>query len=229
MKTINFSESFFRWFLKEQKTHGRFTIEAALRIFSATGEMQKEYFLLAGVMASNVFHSDNFIIKPVYFYQPAFSMDDHKLMRTYITQSKIMDTFGSNSNMFKETDFHIVKSEAKVICDNSSVISHTLSYHKLNCISRFNQNEKYIYEIEYPVKHINLNDFQFQVETGPVLLPGLKNPENFQEMEIAYLTFRDFKSGELARYAQAPINNVEFNRGYLNIDKRDIQTKFLTY
>jgi hypothetical protein len=79
MRIIDFNRSYILWHTKKDNSYGRFSIVCQLIIG------KKEYFLVSGVMACNMYSDSDLIIYPSYRYEAVLSLEEYHIFRTGLT------------------------------------------------------------------------------------------------------------------------------------------------
>ena len=206
MKTIDFRKSFITWQINEE-LHGRFSIEACLRIQHPATEIKKNYYLLSKVLACNVLEKAEMIHQPEYMFQAVFSETDFKIFRINNSLGSTKDNTGLIADSFKHVDFHIEYTNETAGLSHKEVCEATLHHQSLTSIVSFTA-DNYIYEMEFPVKHINFktSDNSWQIETGPVLASGKKNALEIENLTLAFIALN---------------HNGDFNQALLDTEKEN--------
>jgi len=93
--------------------------------------------------------------------------------QTYLQHKPVRDSSDKNKHLFKEVELRIIKQAAIALHDFEAIEHHFDMFSQLSARITFPQDGTTSIELEFPVKHINLQRTQrfFQVETGPVLFP----------------------------------------------------------
>ncbi len=90
---------------------------------------------------------------------------------------------------FVDAHLDLVEVEAELLSDTGAIVDAVLANDLLVGVHRF-ENERYLAEIEYPVKTINANerDVVYQTDTGPIPVPDLAvEPEDLlASIELAF-------------------------------------------
>lgn len=153
---IDFNNSFISWRTNEN-SFGKFNAESGLFFKNI------RWILGAKVTACNMYVDKPLIKTPGYYFQPLFSESECKIFRTYITNKATDDEQFKASEKFKSHDVNIVelpRYEKSELSDKSN----NKTYQGIITASE--------YELQFPVKHYNVKDSSFQVETGPVAFPA---------------------------------------------------------
>ena len=111
--------------------------------------------------------------KQNYLFQIVASQDRHTIFRSYLQHKPESDSSDKNEELFKEMDLRIIRQAAVALHDFEAIEHHFDMFSQLSARITFPQDGTTSIELEFPVKHINLQRTQrfFQVETGPVLFP----------------------------------------------------------
>jgi len=180
-KCIDFARTRIYWNHGSDKSHGSFSVEAILRVFDDNGNLEELFALGAGVLAGNVYSSEQLVKQPNYLFQIAASSDRHVIFRTY-TKAKFLswktlfgkgrenDSYDGNE-IFESLTVDLRSKNAKRLERDGDIASHYLSHAEFSCQIKIPLTGNCRMELEFPVKHINLHPISkaFQVETGPIL------------------------------------------------------------
>jgi hypothetical protein len=216
-KVTDLNQTFVTWQTKEN-LYGRFSVESACHIYDTDKNNTASYYLTSGVMACKVFEDENMISNPPYLFQGIFSKDEYYILRSSQGKANVKDTYGINNLGFlsltidaplvsyQEIDYEQINS---VLADNCYVQASQL-------LSDATTSQTYL--LEFPVKHININNSsnQYQIETGPVIIP-FPSHHGISSMQTAYIAANQM--GDV---------NFILNKRNSNTYKEIIKTKGLT-
>jgi hypothetical protein len=207
---IDFDRSRIYWNHGSDKSHGSFKVEAILRVFGASGDMEELFALGAGVIAGNMYAPGKLVKQPAYLFQIAASNDRHVIFRTY-TKAKFFslntlfgkgregDSYGSNQ-LFESLVVNLKSQNAKKLETSEGIESHYLRYADFSCLIKIPFVDNRRLELEFPVKHFNLHPTSkmFQVETGPILFVrpeclSQKKPDLLKELIPSFIHFNSFE------------------------------------
>jgi hypothetical protein len=175
---IDFRNSFINW-QTHDNSFGKFNAESAVL-------WKNEWWLLGSkVIACNMYQNSELVKTPAYYYQPAFSRKEGRIFRTYLDTGKTND-----EGFFLQDKF-------KVAGITIETISHYAA-HQLKA-SAGKENYQCIistpqYQLQFPLKHYNIFEGKYQVETGPVALP-IK-----EQLCTAYVVFNSDRGFEALIY-----------------------------
>lgn len=162
------------------------------------------YCLGSQVLAGHVYGTGGLVIRPTYLFQIAASQDRHKIFRTYLQHRPASDSSGRNAGKFKEMNLRVVKQTAVVLHDFAAIEQHFDKYSQFSARIPLPQDGTTVIEMEFPVKHINLQRTQrrFHIETGPILFPtrihsGLDTDHSLPEFNAAFVHFNCFDKIEV--------------------------------
>ena len=170
------NKSNLRW---SGNSEGIFNLVSLTKLkFTQTSNAEIIFGLGNSVMAGNVYHSKNLLKQPPYLFQLAGSFNYQIIYRTFLkyrsnfsynNEKNIDDSY--RENLFDKFQINILKKKCSLITSFNEL--YESGFHcKLMCCVVFNIDNKYV-EVEFPINHINLKKEtkEWQVETGPVLLP----------------------------------------------------------
>jgi hypothetical protein len=158
---VDFQNSFLEWETKENSI-GRFSAEAV--IFSG----DKGFILGSEVLACNVYNTNDFFKKPVYKFQPLFSNHHQLIYRTFTEDNTSNDSSSFDQEIFNRVNCHVQELKAYEVIDNIEILNRAFKNEKkFQMLITINKHQ-----LQFPVKHINVNleESRFQIETGPVVV-----------------------------------------------------------
>ncbi|HAS47576.1 MAG TPA: hypothetical protein DCS93_44275 [Microscillaceae bacterium] len=200
-QTLDFCNSFVSWVTKNEQSYGRFQLEATLQI-KTPGVATKEYYLLSGVMAGNLYKSHQLVKAPPYYFQAVMSKTDYKVFRVYALQSKNEDSFQTINDTFEQVNFDLHYTTADQLAQVNEVIDASFANAKLNAKVQITTQDHTYLLLTFPIKHINVNQSKtiFQVETGTVMLPNAQYVQkpSIAHIDLAYINFNNQSKAEFA-------------------------------
>ncbi|OFX78119.1 MAG: hypothetical protein A2X12_05995 [Bacteroidetes bacterium GWE2_29_8] len=226
-KIADFENSYVTWQTIKQETYGRFAIDSIVEVFDKNNIKLETYYLLSSVFACNVFESNDVIKKPTYTFQAIFSHNMFKIYRNYAINDKLEDNYDIIEKIFKHIDYHIVLKNATKIKNFQDLKEGYLSYKKIVSMSTI-KIKQYRYDIYFPVKHLNidLNNFNFQIETGPILLPEKSKNTHIDNLLITYVALNNFNGIHFVNFVSTKIKKLnKIIRFFDNIDYYSTKNK----
>lgn len=200
MQAVDFQNSYLLWITKDRKINGRFSIEATCRITDIENNILQEYYLLSGVMASNVFEGNGLIKNPPYLYQAVFSQNEFKIFRTFFFQQNILDDFGFILDRFEKVETVLKRKNFEEYNKLSTHHKAETFRNSMNGSISGHINQKYKFTLEFPIKHINIDDQNIQVETGNIIFPDFKEKMDINNLKLSFVTIRNFTLIEFCCY-----------------------------
>ena len=179
-----------------QAYHVRFTLEAACTVEHHAAGTTAELFLGAPCRSEYTIASRNLFQVPSGEYRMAFSRTAKLSLATGpSTDAEPVSTEPLGTGYQDHTIDIRALPGASRLTDAAAVVEATLRHDLLNAQSRY-VREGFTVTVEYPVNLINLNeeDAEFQVCTGPVLLPDLATWDGQQPARVflAHAAFSAF-------------------------------------
>ena len=202
-KIVDFSSSSVSWL---GESEGTFKIASVLNTLHPDGT--KELFALTeNVLAGNVYAEQNLIKSPPYLFQLVMSKNYQKIMRTdldnfqfwlspkRIFRNKIKDTEG---NIFRDnTHFNLKYRKSRLNTLDDIFIKNRDNFDRVARLSFLkNQIE---FSAEFPIRHLNTKSHskEWQVETGPVLLPIFSKRVDKIELVPSFVFFNSLSSVDI--------------------------------
>lgn len=188
MEVPDFLNANIHWITHPEGIEGIWEVASVLRLSPKNGSEQCSV-LGAGVFAGRIFAEHPLVDTNTYFYQFAVS-DNHqyKIFRTGI--NAVGDTSEEIEKRFKAVN---------IMCpwiDLAQVKLQPNFMHALSMIVKVTtQMSDGRAELFFPIKHANFchqHQFQFQVETGPILLPDNLLDTGIENLTIGYAYFNSF-------------------------------------
>lgn len=170
---IDFANSSLTWLTRAEESYGRFAVESVCTVRDRVHNIERTYCLGAAVLAGHVYGPDALVLKPQYLFQIVASETHHSIFRSYARHKRDRDSSGGNAAIFKRMDVRVIKEPADILGGYSEIESHFERHSRLSARVNIAHSEGVVSEIEFPVKHINVQKARnlFQVETGPILFP----------------------------------------------------------
>lgn len=196
---VDFHASSMTWLGEAGESYGRFALEVLCFLRHEPTASASFYCLGAQVLAGHVYGTDELVIKPNYLFQIVASQNSHEIFRTYLRHRPESDSSGRNAGKFKVMDLRVVKQAASVLKDFTEIEQHFDKYSQFSARITLPQDGATMIEIEFPVKHINLQRCQrrFHIETGPILFPtrihaGWETGHSLPKFNTAFIHFNSF-------------------------------------
>ena len=204
MDRIDFQNSSMTWLGEARESYGRFALESLCFLRDEPTASTIFYCLGAQVLAGHVYGTDGLVIKPNYLFQIVASQNSHAIFRTYLRHRPASDSSGLNAGKFKEMNLRVVRQAAVVLHDFAAIEQHFDKYSQFSARITLPQEGATVIEIEFPVKHMNLQRVQrrFHIETGPILFPmrihsGWNTDHSLPEFNAAFIHFNCFDKIEI--------------------------------
>ncbi len=204
MDGIDFQNSSLTWLTEGGESYGRFALESVCFVRDESSGTTDTYGLGAEVLAGEVYGTAGLVMRPNYLFQIAASRNAHAIFRTYARHRPDRDSSGANAASFKEMDLRVVKRGAVVLHDIAAIEEHFDRHSQFSARVTLPQVGATVVEIEFPVKHINLQRAhrRFQVETGPILFPtrihaGRVEDVSMPEFNAAFIHFNRLEEVEV--------------------------------
>ena len=212
-------------------SEGTFKIASVLKISRPDGT-EELFALTENVLAGNVFAKQKLIKSPPYLFQLVMSENYQKIMRTDLDnhqfwpspkrafRNKVKDTEG---NIFRDrTHFNLKYRRARVNDVDDIFLENRVSFDRSARLS-FSKNQ-IEFSAEFPIRHLNTRSQskEWQVETGPVLLPIFSKKMNKFELVPSFVFFNSLsfvdilldyptKKRNIPGYTENVINNLRCN------------------
>ncbi len=165
-----------------QGSHGRWQIDATCtRLSSKTGQSQQpgqgeRHFALAPmVMAGDVYGTGKLPLESAYSYRFAAGIRHHIIYRNAASSSGIEDSADLNSRHFQSLVLSLPQMAVAPFSLSGLTIGKVDASWPIYACITLQGIKKQAWRLEFPINHINCQaskgKSQYQVETGPVLIP----------------------------------------------------------
>ena len=191
--------------------NARILLDCRLRVTERASGRVHTFVQGASCKAERVGADAGLWLDPNADFVPIFSDDAFMSLKTFAragTQAQLYPPgSGTQSDRlslrivesFDRVHLDLVEREAERLESASQVVHATLANEPLVAINRIS-TDRYLAEIEYPVKTINANerDWVYQTDTGPILWPDLRaDPARLlPTLELAFAAFNSPDWGE---------------------------------
>jgi len=200
----DFSRSAVTWLLADPPSFGQFAVDALL---SVTGAHADTYALGAQVFAGNVYSSGELFKDPPFGFSAAFGSARFRIFRDAARAHPVQDTEGTIASAFGKVERHLVRRPCRVLAPEALAERPFIFSNGLSARIRIHPGDATRpQELEFPVRHINVNPATraFQVETGPLLLDWGHEAEITGRLRRAFVMFNSLGSAEFLVDADRP-------------------------
>jgi len=175
----------------------RFTLEARCLITEQSSNISSELFLGAPCRSEYTIARRNLFQIPNGEWRMAFSHTSSPTIAKCLSTES--EPYSLSSLHHAHEDFTIdirTFDDVEELTDVGKIIRATFANDLLNARSIYHDDRGFTIEVEYPVNVMNLNatDDQFQVCTGPIVLPDLAtwNGKEVGRVFVAHVAISDF-------------------------------------
>lgn len=193
VQLFDFDASFLTYITREQANHGMFQIACICTVHDAEGRTC--YYLTHAVAACDVYGTGRLIKEPSYRFQALFTNTRYRIFRTFMKDQRQDDSAGMVENLFQGLELNARQRRAVELRTGQEIVSFARSGGKLGCRIVLEPERRRKVEIEFPVRHINLDpaNNRFQVETGTVVVP-VEGKSSMDDFSICYIAFNTLDS-----------------------------------
>jgi len=183
---IDFNNSTAKW-LTIDNSIGKFMLESCISV-KINETTEDYYFLGSSVLACKVYELENIFWDPPYMFSAIFSKNEVLRKRLYIDKGNVYYDKSFDLNTFKSISLNINFKQYKQIKSKAELVNESTKNSLL--YGRIKKKQDLI-EIKsfFPIKHINLKEKLFQVETGPVLYIDKIGKDISNSIQMAYIAF----------------------------------------
>lgn len=173
---VDFERACLAWETKSGshgRSHGRWRLLASTLLWPDRQAEPTRHVLAAMVMAGDVYGAGRLPHDPPYSYQMIVSADRHAIVRAYPLDGAGRDTAGANSEIFTRLTIHAPALNAERLDLAALTTDRIDRAWPLTARIASPTGSEPRWQADFPVGHINVaQGGRFQVETGPILLPG---------------------------------------------------------
>jgi len=229
---IDFDKAVLDWETREA-SRGRWRIIASAAQSMAATVEETRFVLTPMVMAGDVYGGGKLPLNPAFSYQFAASTSRHIIFRDYGDRLPPRDTADNNSQVFNSLKLDLPHRQLRVMHPQDLATRSSSKNWPLTARITLPLAGERSWVLEFPVNHISSrdgqNNFEFQVETGPVLIPQIyAGPTDLVEsvggFALAYIFFNRLDQADLALFSTAS-DSASFPRSfshYIRLDKIEI-------
>lgn len=198
-----------------QTYHVRFNLEALCTVCDDTTNHTTEIFVSAPCRTEYTIATRNLFQVPSSEFRYAFSRHNRLQIAKRASYEKEIVTVARLDEVHSEHNIDLRNySNATELDTERTIIEATLANDKLNAVSTFHDSARALtISVQYPVNLINLNvaDQEFQVCTGPIVLPDLStwNGREVSRVFLAHASFSHFDHVEFILQSEVEAANAE--------------------
>jgi hypothetical protein len=203
----------------------RIQIDARCHVFSVDGTTSREYVLITPCRAENTHASSNLIMDPNYEFTGIFQhsrSDDaeYLLMRTYADHDPYREhewEAGRSAKRFDKVEVTIAScDEFRQLTSPEEIVKMTLANRPLIARTSLKKTDGLAFEVEYPVKTINVVGSRWQIDTGPILVPRRLRKGNdpvprgdraVERFDQAFVVYNTLDSAEFVLRQPTPVGD----------------------
>src|SRR5262249_27560959 len=203
---IDFNRARLTWTTRDG-SHGCWRIIASATAHQRQGGWQDRVVLAPMVMAGDIYGTGRLLREPPYSYQFIASIREHAIVREYCDGGWSEDTAAGNEGIFSSLDIDVPTLAARQL-ELSELGADDAIWPLTGRIDISAPDARWL--IDFPVNHLNsraaLGSSEFQVETGPVLVPPSMADSRDAMIAggfgLAFLFFNRLDRADLAIYAR---------------------------
>jgi hypothetical protein len=199
---IDFSRSFVTFFGRNDGNIARIQIDAACTLIDERTGARRAYYLIAPCRAEEVYVDSSLLVIPNYEFAGIFTEDECLLIRTHWRSDRDNREYGRTTERFDHVEIALrTNADAHPLADSAAILAATLANAPLVGQTEVRDEERGMRAVlEYPIKTMNVlrATAQYQVDTGPVLLPDFASttPREIEQFDLAYILFHQFDQAE---------------------------------
>lgn len=192
---IDFSRSFVTFFGRDDGNIARIQIDAACTLIDERTGTRRAYYLIAPCRAEEVYVDTSLLVMPNYEFAGIFTDDECLLIRTHWRSDRDNREYGRTTERFAHVEIAVrMHADAHPLADGPAILAATLANTPLVGQTEVWDEQRGMRAVlEYPIKTMNVlrATAQFQVDTGPVLLPDFAAtaPREIERFDLAYVLY----------------------------------------
>ena len=212
MTMHDFSRSFATFTTPGRTNNARIQVEAICDVTEG-GELTR-YVLVASCKAEDTYAEDNLLRAPGYDFCVVFSQAQYQIVRVRLPITDDWLDPGLNADRFDAVSIGLVDRPARECSDPREVVEATLANVPLVGVTELPREDGETYaRLEYPIKTMNANDqrWEFQVDTGPAIVPDMRRRVNLQveRMDLAFVAWNSPKRAEFLIQEPTPVGGSQ--------------------
>jgi len=192
MNACDFSRSFITFVIPKQANNARIQVEACCEI-TAAGRTEP-FWLVASCKAENTYAEQELFMQPNYDFYMIYSQQGYRINRVGMPYDLSAGEVGLISERFEAVHFGIRSVDAQRCESPADVVDATLQGRVLVGQTTLSSSDgEFTAVLQYPVKTMNVHrdPADFQVDTGPVLLPDMDSASTALEaFSVAFIAWR---------------------------------------
>ncbi len=199
---MDFSRSFVTFFGRDAGNIARIQIDAACTLTDERTGGDRTYYLIAPCRAEEVYVETSLLVMPNYEFAGIFTEDECLLIRTHWRSDRDNREYGRAMERFDHVEIAVrTYEEGRQLADGAAILAATLANTPLIGQTEIRDGGRGIRAVlEYPMKTMNVlrATAQFQVDTGPLLLPDFAStaPREIERFDLAYVLYHRFDRAE---------------------------------
>lgn len=211
MSAINFANSYMTFTIPDRSNTARIQLDAHCELVDEQTGTKEGFVLITPCRAEKMYLEEHLFQVPNYEFCGVFGFETFMIIRTSFSHDRDNREPGLNHKRFHEVRIDIrTFPHTRMLTTDEEVFQATLD--NLPLIARTEIHDPHhpiSAVIEYPIKTMNVSPHthQFQVDTGPVLLPDFTNRGGSQVecFRMAYVVYNTFDRAEFIIRQPTPI------------------------
>lgn len=214
MRTLDFSRSFVTFVVgPPEPNEARIQVEARCTIHFGPDTEPEEYLLVASCKSENTHAEKDLFKEPNYDFCAIFSDTEYRIHRVGLTADDHDMEAGDSAERFDDVVLDLRYLEAEELADGGSIVQATRGGRYICCRTTLEDDDsERTAVLEYPVKTINVrsDSHSYQVDTGPVLLPGFwPDAPVIEGFRLAYIAHNRPDSADFVIQEPTPVDRED--------------------
>ena len=190
-------------------------LDAACTIVDEVSGNEEQFYLIAPCRGERCYVPGPLFRMPNYEFSGIWSQEEFLLVRTQWVSERDNRTYGVNRDTWDDMHLdirHFV--EAAELPDRASIVAATFANQPLIARTELrNEATQQRAVLEYPVRTMNVlpHPPQFQVDTGPIIIPNFSSTaaRQIEDFAMAYVVYQDFEQAEFIRREPVAVSSAE--------------------
>jgi hypothetical protein len=203
VQIVDFANSYVTFFTKPHQgaNIARIQVDAVCTLTERDGASET-FYLIAPCRSERMYQDDQLFQMPNYEFSGIFALDECLILRTHWTSDREQPEYGRNRDRFDHVAIDIRHhSEAQAVTDRAAIVEATLANRPLVARTRLHSQDGGVRALlEYPIKTMNVtrNPAQFQVDTGPLIVPNFESDagRQIERFDVAHVVYHTFDQAE---------------------------------
>jgi hypothetical protein len=230
VNAIDFANSYMTWFpANDADNIARIQLDAACTMIDDKAGTSEIFYLVAPCRSERMYVETPLFLMPNYEFGGVWGKDDFQIIRTHWVSARDNREYGQNRVRWADVHLDIRHfADTRQLANRPQIIEAVLANRPLVARTELRNAENGQRAIlEYPIKIMNLSKSppQFQVDTGPLILPDFASTaaRPVERFDVAHVVYNGFTKAEFMLRRPTPV----ISDGDMQISTTDFSTPLI--